>query len=123
MDRRGFLQCLGVFAACAMVPAVGQRIIRAPAWWNGPVTVYRSSVPLEAGNYTFTALAGDLGMYFGGVTATGGEYLFEIPGERPMTDARLKLGGIYFYGDGASEVNLTAAELLKLHRGPNVTKR
>ena len=95
MNRRNFLQCLGAFAAAAFIPSIGECIIRAPAWAKS-VTVYRAAAPLAAGNYTFTAYAGDLGIYVGGFKAAGGETLFEIPQvSHPMENQRIKLGGIF----------------------------
>ncbi len=95
MNRRNFLQCLGAFAAAAFVPACcTERIIRAPTWAK-EVIVYRTAVPLVAGSYTFSAYAGDLGIYIGGFKAIGGELLFEIPvANHPMENPRIKLGGI-----------------------------
>lgn len=94
MNRRNFLQCLGAFAAAAFLPACSERIIRAPVWAK-EVIVYRTAVPLTAGSYTFSAYAGDLGIYIGGFKAIGGERLFEIPvANHPMENPRIKLGGI-----------------------------
>lgn len=95
MNRRGFLQSLGAFAAAAFIPSVGEAIIRAPSWAR-TVIVYRTAAPLTAGYYTFTAYAGDFGTYIGGFKANGGEHLFEIPGvSHPMENPRIKLGCIY----------------------------
>lgn len=97
MKRRTFLQCLGAFAAAAFLPSCGRSIVRAPAWWKGEVIVFKSWEPLIKGTYTFTAYMGDLGMYFGGVKALGGETYFEMPTPQAgyrYENPRIKLGGI-----------------------------
>ena len=98
MNRRNFLQCLGAFAAAAFLPACGKSILRAPAWWKGEVVVFKSWEPLVKGTYTFTAYMHDLGIYVGGVEASGGETYFEMPKPQEgyyYENPRIKLGGIF----------------------------
>jgi len=83
MNRRGFLTFLGAAVAGAALPMslLGEKIARAPAWAK---QVLRFSCgPLAAGHYTFSAWAKKQGepwgLYVAGVTATGGETIFEIP--------------------------------------------
>ena len=80
MNRRGFLQFVGAFAAGAAIPFVvaPEKIARAPAWAKH-VRVYRTA-PLAAGIYTFSA-SSPKGLFVAGVTASGGETLVEIPCE------------------------------------------
>ena len=99
MNRRGFLQFVSVATGSVLI-GIGLRDpvarIKLP-WANGlPRDIYMSSEPLAAGTYTFTAGAGDLGVYISGVKALGGETLFEVLRTHglPMDDPRLIMGAI-----------------------------
>ena len=121
MNRRTFLQFLGAAIAGAALPQAfaGEKIARAPAWAT-QVTLWRCP-PLEPGTYTFSAFS-NLGLYVGGVTAKGGETLFEIP-----TDAidfhkpKLVKGGICIQGS-TDFFDRTVREADDLVRGEPVRK-
>jgi len=88
--RRNFLKSLGAFAALSFIPPVKESIARAPDWAKR-VVVYRAQDPLPAGNHTFTAYSGSMGLYLAGVTCVGGETLFEVPYSELMLDPKIKL--------------------------------
>jgi hypothetical protein len=120
MNRRRFLQVLGVFAASAAlpVPFATAKVAKAPSWAK---TVLRfGCAPLDAGSYTFSAYAFGAvrnvqifdralsneeliavtcceyrGLYVAGVKAEGGETVIEIPwsGEN-LKHPRIIEGGI-----------------------------
>ena len=102
MKRRAFLQVVGAFAASAAIPKALaiEGICRAPEWWNGPVQLFRTT-PLVRGHYTFTAWpiirdGKDLGSYYGGFKANGGETLFEVPDDGPYPNPNIALGGVLY---------------------------
>jgi len=89
---RSFLKSLGAFTALAFIPPVKESIARAPEWAKR-VIVFQTDVPLPPGAHTFTAYAGEKGLYVSGVKAVGGETLFEVPYAEVLSNPRLKTDG------------------------------
>jgi len=91
MNRRGFLSFIGAAVAGAALPVefAAAKVARAPDWWKGRVVRY-TCAPLAPGRYTFSANMRDdemyYGLFIGGVTAAGGETVFEVP---------IKDGGVF----------------------------